>query len=119
FPLLYGPAKSFRTAKPGKKATGPSVLIIPTYRAGATDIGDRVASVCIFKNKVIAIFGMGAIGAPVAIELALNGCSHLIVIDHDIVEPGNSIRWPLGATAWGMRKTTAVKQHVESEYTGV
>ncbi|RWQ13075.1 MULTISPECIES: ThiF family adenylyltransferase [unclassified Mesorhizobium] len=119
FPLLYGPAKSFRTAKPGKKATGPSVLIIPTYRAGATDIGDRVASVCIFKNKVIAIFGMGAIGAPVAIELARNGCSHLIVIDHDIVEPGNSIRWPLGATAWGMRKTTAVKQHVESEYTGV
>ncbi|WP_198032296.1 ThiF family adenylyltransferase [Mesorhizobium sp. LNHC252B00] len=71
------------------------------------------------KDKVIAIFGMGAIGAPVAIELARNGCSHLTVIDHDIVEPGNSIRWPLGATAWGMRKTTAVKHHVESEYPSV
>ncbi|MER8370879.1 ThiF family adenylyltransferase [Mesorhizobium sp. M1378] len=95
------------------------MIIVPTLRAGATDIRYRVPSVDVLKGKVIAIFGMGAIGAPVAIELARNGCSQLTVIDHDIVEPGNSIRWPLGATAWGMRKTAALKQHVESEYPGV
>ncbi|MER8640674.1 ThiF family adenylyltransferase [Mesorhizobium sp. M1365] len=119
FPLRYGPAKSFRAVKQGQRGTSPSMIIVPTLRAGATDIGARVPSVGILKDKVIAIFGMGAIGAPVAIELARNGCSHLTVIDHDIVEPGNSIRWPLGATAWGMRKTTAVKHHVESEYPSV
>ncbi|TIN49438.1 MAG: hypothetical protein E5Y32_01875 [Mesorhizobium sp.] len=119
FPLRYGPAKSFRPMKQGQRGTSPSMIIVPTLRAGPTDIGARVPSVGILKDKVIAIFGMGAIGAPVAIELSRNGCSHLTVIDHDIVEPGNSIRWPLGATAWGMRKTTAVKQHVESEYPGV
>ncbi|RWO94835.1 MAG: hypothetical protein EOQ98_29005 [Mesorhizobium sp.] len=116
FPLFYGPAKSFRPVKEGQRGTSPSMIIVPTLRAGASDIGARVPAVGILKDKVIAIFGIGAIGAPVAIELARNGCSHLIVIDHDIVEPGNSIRWPLGATVWGMRKTTAVKQHVGSEY---
>lgn len=119
FPLRYGPTKSFRPVKQGQRGTSPSMIIVPTLRAGATDIGARAPSVRMLKDKVIAIFGLGAIGAPVAIELARNGCSHLTVIDHDIVEPGNSIRWALGATAWGMRKTAAVKQHVESEYPGV
>ncbi|RWO18433.1 MAG: hypothetical protein EOS09_35065 [Mesorhizobium sp.] len=36
--------------------------------------------------------------------------------NHDVVEPGNSIRWPLGTTAWGVHKTAAIKQHVEAEY---
>lgn len=116
FPLFFGPAKSFRAAKPGQRATSPSLMIVPTYRAGETDIGSRVPSMGILKNKTVAVFGLGAIGAPMAIELARNGCRHLTVVDHDFVEPGNSIRWPLGATAWGMRKTAAIEQHIEAEY---
>ncbi|APG87010.1 hypothetical protein SAMCCGM7_pB0295 (plasmid) [Sinorhizobium americanum CCGM7] len=116
FPLLFGPARSFRPAKPGQRVSTPSLVIIPTYRAGEGDIGSRVPSVGILRNKTVAVFGMGAIGAPVAIELARNGCRQLVVVDHDVVEPGNSIRWPLGATAWGVRKTAAIKQHVEAEY---
>ncbi|ODA93205.1 hypothetical protein BFX40_10080 [Mesorhizobium sp. SEMIA 3007] len=87
FPLFYGPAQSFQPVKQGQRGSSPSMIIVPTLRAGASDIGARVPSVGILKDKVIAIFGMGAIGAPVAIELARNNCSHLTVINHDIVEP--------------------------------
>ncbi|TIR50617.1 MAG: ThiF family adenylyltransferase [Mesorhizobium sp.] len=116
FPLFYGPAKSFRAAKPGQTVTRPSLIIVPTYRAGIDDIGSRVPSVGILKDKTVAVFGLGAIGAPLAMELARNGCRRLTVIDHDVVEPGNSIRWPLGTTAWGVHKTAAIKQYVEAEY---
>jgi hypothetical protein len=116
FPLLYGPAKSFRPAKPGQKVTSPSLIIVPTYRAGVDDIGSRVPSVRVLKDKTVAVFGLGAIGAPLAMELARNGCRKLVVVDYDVVEPGNSIRWPLGTSAWGVRKTAAIKQYVETEY---
>ncbi|RVJ37394.1 MULTISPECIES: ThiF family adenylyltransferase [Sinorhizobium] len=117
FPLLYGPSKSFRDPKPGQaKVTKPSIAIIPTYRAGEMDVGFRVPSTKILRDRTVAVFGLGAIGAPVAIELARSGCNQLVVVDHDIVEPGNSIRWPLGSTAWGTLKTTAIKQHVEAQY---
>jgi hypothetical protein len=116
FPLLFGPAKSFRPPKAGHKVTRPSTAIIPTYRAGLGDIGARVPSVEVLRNRTVALFGLGAIGAPIALELARNGCSHLVTVDHDVVEPGNSIRWPLGTTAWGVRKTNAISRHIEAEY---
>ncbi|ESZ05506.1 hypothetical protein X735_32200 [Mesorhizobium sp. L2C085B000] len=34
----------------------------------------------------------------------------------DYVEPGNSIRWAAGASAWGRRKTEFIKENIELEY---
>jgi molybdopterin/thiamine biosynthesis adenylyltransferase len=64
------------------------------------------------------LIGTGALGAPIAIELARNGVSEQRLLDHDQVEPGNSIRWPLGADAWGKHKVLALKQHIELQYPG-
>ena len=95
FPLAYGRKKRF-----GRKASrSPDAIIVPTYRAGASDLGNRVPGVAHLRNKRIAVFGLGALGAPLAVELARHGCYSVHLIDHDCVEPGNSIRWPLGATA--------------------
>lgn len=68
------------------------------------------------REKTVAIIGLGAIGAPIALDLARNGCRKLIILDYDVVEPGNSIRWPLGASAWGKYKATALKEHIEREF---
>lgn len=92
--------------------------VIPIYRAGKRDIGERVPAVDALNGKRIAVIGTGALGAPLAIELARNGASELRLLDHDQVEPGNSIRWPLGAAAWGKYKVLALKQHIDQHYPG-
>lgn len=114
--LFHGPKKRFRTPKPGRTGQALKPAILPIYRAGAEDLGGRVPSVATLRNHTIAVVGIGAIGAPIVMELARNGCRKIIILDHDIVEPGNSIRWPLGSSSWGRRKTESLKLHVEAEY---
>jgi hypothetical protein len=112
FPLLVGPPKAF-----GPKAKGQVKLrTVPTLRAGAADVGARVPAVQHLRNKCIAVVGMGALGAPAAVELARNGCGELRLLDFDRVEPGNSIRWPLGTSAWGRLKVEALQQFISTQY---
>ena len=89
---------------------------IQTLRAGAADIGHRVPTVRHLRERTVALVGAGAIGAFAALELARNGCGKLRLVEYDQVEPGNSIRWPLGASAWGARKGEALQHFIESEY---
>lgn len=114
FGLFAGSKKHLKEAKPGQKIGRPAIL--PTYRAGALDLGARVPAVKLLRDKRIAIIGLGAIGAPVALELARAGCGELHLIDHDTIEPGNGIRWPLGASAWGVKKTESLTKFIEREY---
>jgi hypothetical protein len=64
----------------------------------------------------VAVFGIGTIGAPLAIELARNGCRTLHLVEHDLVEPGNTVRWPLGTSAWGQPKLEALRAFLSREY---
>ncbi|RWI85436.1 MAG: hypothetical protein EOR22_31075 [Mesorhizobium sp.] len=116
FALQFGPKKSFRHAKPNKRETRPSLTIVPTYRAGKEDIGSRVPGVGALRGKTVAVVGLGGIGGPLALELARNGCSRLMLVDHDVVEPGNSIRWPLGSSAWGSLKAHSLADFIRSEF---
>lgn len=117
FLFLYGPKKAFRPAKPGgRNPQMPKIVIIPTYRAGELDLGARVPAIQNLRSKKVAVVGLGAIGAPLAIELARNGCKKLHLVDHDIVEPGNSVRWPLGMSAWGLNKTDSLPDFIRREF---
>lgn len=117
FVFIYGPKKSFRSPKPGDaKIRHPRIGFIPTYRGGREDLGVRVPATAALRDKKVVVVGLGAIGAPLAIELARNGCGRLELVDHDVVEPGNSIRWSLGASAWGRRKTEALAEFIEREF---
>ncbi len=92
------------------------VLVLRTFRAGTSDIGARVPAVASLRHQKVALFGLGAIGAPVAIDLARNGCGELRLGEFDIVEPGNTVRWPLGASAWGELKLDALASFIRREY---
>lgn len=94
------------------------INFLPVLRGGASDLHHRVPDNAALHGKTVAVVGVGAIGAPIAIELARNGVASLRVIDHDIVEPGNSVRWPLGASSWGVPKTEALKAHLNVHYPG-
>ncbi|MCP3053750.1 ThiF family adenylyltransferase [Aurantimonas marianensis] len=91
-------------------------FVIPVFRAGEEDLGYRVPATKVLRRSHIALIGLGALGSPLALELARNGVEHLRILDHDIVEPGNTVRWALGASAWGKRKTTALEQFIQAEY---
>ena len=89
---------------------------IRIFRAGWEDIGYRVPAFNVLRNCRILLVGLGALGAPIAIELARNGCRDLILMDHDTLEPGNTVRWPLGVTAWGKSKSEALESFICCEY---
>jgi len=112
FGLFHGTKKHLRDAEHSVN----SAAILPTLRAGESDLGARAPAIGVLRSKRVAVIGLGAIGAPLALELARAGCRELHLLDYDVVEPGNSIRWPLGASAWGIRKTQSLAAMIEREY---
>jgi ubiquitin-protein ligase len=110
FALSHGTKKSFQGRKP---LTGG---VVRTLRAGPSDLASRAPQASALRAKKVCVIGAGAIGAPVAIELARNGIKELRLLDSDILEPGNSVRWPLGASAWGRSKVEALDAFIKSEF---
>jgi ubiquitin-protein ligase len=110
FTLAFGGAKAFN----GHGNISPRV--IRTLRAGISDLASRVPRAAALSSKTVCLVGVGALGAPLAIEFARNGIRELRLLDFDIVEPGNSIRWPLGASVWGQPKVEALGNFLRSEY---
>jgi tRNA A37 threonylcarbamoyladenosine dehydratase len=85
-------------------------------RNGPEDVRVRVPGLDNLRQHTVAIAGLGALGAPVAIELARNQVGTLHLLDYDIVDPGPSVRWPLGLTAFCQLKTAALAQFIEENY---
>lgn len=111
FVLLWG-SKAALGAKGGQIKLRP----IAALRAGPTDVGIRVPIYGLLADKKVALFGAGALGAPLSLELARNGLAELTLLDHDAVEPGNSIRWPLGASSWNEQKVRILRRFIQQEY---
>lgn len=112
--LEWGDVKDFGN-RPG---AAPKGAVIPVLRAGRSDLGARVPAIAAFAGRKVTIVGVGALGAPIAIELARNGVGRLTLVDFDVVEPGNSVRWPLGAPAWGKPKVSVLKEYIEAHFPG-
>jgi molybdopterin/thiamine biosynthesis adenylyltransferase len=85
-------------------------------RAGLRDIADRVPELKKLPNASVAVFGLGCIGAPSAIELARCGVGELRLLDPDFVDPSAIARWPLGLAAAGLPKVEAVKEMIRVNY---
>lgn len=114
FILAAGKRQAFY---PGKSKPLPiGAHVIRTLRAGPSDLISRTPTVSSLAAKSVAVIGAGAVGAPVSIELARNGVKEIRLLDFDTVEPGNTIRWPLGSSAWGHLKTEALARFIENEY---
>lgn len=85
-------------------------------RAGLSDLAARMPAVAGLSEKVIVVVGLGAIGAPVAIELARSGAKQLKLVDGDRVEPSTVRRWPVGWSAFGRKKVEILKERLELDY---
>jgi hypothetical protein len=60
--------------------------------------------------------GLGAIGAPLALELARNQVGKLRQLESDDVEAAQTVRWPFGLDAVGRPKLETVAQFIERNY---
>lgn len=74
----------------------------------------------IFNRNVlsnpIAVIGCGGVGFWVATLLAMSGAEHLGLYDSDIVEESNRARLLLPESAIGLKKTTALKNLIITNY---
>lgn len=91
-------------------------VLLSTLRAGPVDLVARAPRLEALRQRRVSVVGVGAIGAPVAVELARSGIRELDLIEGDVLEPGNSVRWPLGAASWGMKKAAALRDHLTQHF---
>lgn len=89
---------------------------VRTFRAGTEDLAARMPSVRSLKGKSVGIFGLGALGSVIAMELARNGVGSLYLVDGDYIEPATVRRWAFGWTAFGMNKGDALASRIREDY---
>lgn len=77
-------------------------------RGGPQDVRSRIPDVHLLGDKCVAIFGLGALGGPIAQELGRVGLEGLHLNDPDRVDPGTSSRTPYSIFHGGTSKPTAL-----------
>ncbi|MDK8465476.1 ThiF family adenylyltransferase [Marinobacter sp. SS13-12] len=68
------------------------------------------------RDKKVVLIGVGSLGSSLALKLASAGVGELHLIDRDVVQVGNTIRWALGWQAAGLLKTHAIAGFIETNY---
>jgi molybdopterin/thiamine biosynthesis adenylyltransferase len=76
----------------------------------------RIPELSILPSKKIAIIGLGCMGGPSATEFARAGVGEIRLMDDDSVEPGTTVRWPLGFSAVGRAKADALQTFIENNF---
>jgi molybdopterin/thiamine biosynthesis adenylyltransferase len=114
---------SHKQAKADRRAQSAAVALVPrgralvrAGRAGDADVAARIPWMPALRGKTVAFFGLGALGAPAAIELAKAGVGYLRVMDGDYVDPATACRWPLGVGFAGLAKVQAVESFIASNW---
>lgn len=94
----------------------PKPQLLRAGRAGRQDLSARIPELATLARQRVAVFGLGGLGAPAALELARCGVGELRLLDHDVVEPGTIVRWPLGLASAGRAKAEALKDFIAGNY---
>lgn len=85
-------------------------------RTGRDATQERTPELRPLADKRIAVFGVGAIGAPSTLELARAGVGELRLVDHDHADPATAARWPFGLAAAGLPKVGVLLQFIAQNY---
>jgi hypothetical protein len=101
--------------------TGKAIVEKSSYfsRAGRVGHGDvrlRAPELLPLAEKKVALFGLGCLGAPSALELARAGVGQLRILDIDFVDPGTGSRWPFGLSAAGRNKVDVIREFIARDY---
>ena len=76
----------------------------------------RIPELGFMPDMTVSLVGLGCLGASIALELARAGVGTLRMMDGGCVDPGSTVRWPLGLTAVGCYKTQTIADHIATEF---
>lgn len=85
-------------------------------RFAISDLQARVPQLAPLQDRRVALVGLGALGAPLALELVRPGLGELRILDFDIVEAGTTVRWPFGVSATNAPKPEFLAQVLGREF---
>lgn len=103
--------------KGGKRRT--QAAFIRAERAGVDDLAARLPEFRDLQHCGVAIFGLGCIGAPSALDFARSGVGTLNLLEPDVVEAGTTVRWPFGISAAGRHKVKVLYETILRDYPSV
>lgn len=94
----------------------PQEYVLRGERFSAADLGARIPKLASLREASVAQVGVGALGAPLAIELARNQVGELRLLDADLVEVAQIVRYPLGVPVAGRYKVNAIADFIAYHY---
>lgn len=107
-----------RVARPRRGMRDPEVHFgfVSADPAGDQALAMRAPELFRLRSQSVLLVGVGAIGSPVAIQLARSGIGKLDLVDFDHLQVGNSVRWALGWSMAGHPKTEVLAAHISADY---
>lgn len=91
-------------------------FLVRADRCGRNDLKLRIPELSSLSNRTVSLVGLGCIGAPSALQLARAGIGELRVLDHDRMDAGTSVRWPLGISVAGERKVDTIASFIRQNH---
>lgn len=92
------------------------LVAVRTEFQSATFRQARVPELQCFPERKVALFGVGALGSFLAMELARSGIGRLSVLDCDELSGGNTVRWALGQNYVGNPKVAVIAHEIGLSY---
>ncbi|HEX5872546.1 MAG TPA: ThiF family adenylyltransferase, partial [Longimicrobium sp.] len=114
------PRKGFRPGEEGAWRRDQEVVLaparslswVPTGNWASEEISTRGRAAPLLRNARIVQIGAGALGSMLAELLVREGVTALTVMDGDTLTAGNLVRHTLSVADVGVRKATALAQHL-------
>jgi molybdopterin/thiamine biosynthesis adenylyltransferase len=113
---IGGKLQQKRRYAPAPQKVPPRFYFARTGRVGQADMIARSPELRPLRDRVIAHVGLGALGAPSALEFARAGIAELRLVDHDHVDPATSVRWPFGLPLAGRPKVQVISEFILQHY---
>jgi molybdopterin/thiamine biosynthesis adenylyltransferase len=105
-----GPAGRRRSGNPARQQLRRygQPIFVRGLRRTEDALAARIPELRGFRDKTVAVAGLGSLGAPVVQELTKARVGKLRLLDHDFVDPAAGVRHPLSLADAGVNKTLAL-----------
>lgn len=105
----------------GRRGSRSLATLVRGLRFSPSELAMRIPELKPLSGKTVSIVGVGALGAPIATELARAQTKVVRLLDHDFVDPAGGVRWTQSLEGAGAAKVFALRQTIERNlpYTSV
>jgi ubiquitin-protein ligase len=94
---------------------GQRIVIPYTTVNFADDVGGRLPeSYVMLSQKKVGIVGCGSLGSKIAASLARSGVGDFVLVDDDIMRPGNLLRHELDGASIGVHKADGLEARLKA-----